>query len=140
MIAGVAVAAVAAALAWPPADPFAGAKTVALKSESGAGMGIDVEAELRIVLNERDLRIVSDEKAADVVVAVTDARFDLGNAQLVLTGGKLTGRATAVCRIVNARTQRAYIMDLTLSLRDGKVTASLVGRRFWQFWKERPTA
>jgi len=139
VVVGVVVAAIAVALAWPPADPFAGAKTVALKSESGAGAAIDVEAELRIVLNERDLRIVSDEKAADVVVAVTDARFDLGNAQLVLTGGKLTGRATAVCRIVNARTQRAYIMDLVLSLRDGKVTASLAGRRFWQFWKPQPT-
>ncbi len=141
-IVGIAAAVVAlgVALAWPPADPFARANTVALRSpHDPTGSDLDVDAELRFVLNERDLRIVPDERTADVVVDVTDARFDLGSAQIALSGGKLVGRATAVCRIVNARTGRAYVMDLVLSLQDGKVTARLVGRRFWEFWKPQPT-
>lgn len=131
----------AVALAWPPADPLAGAQTVALRTDSGVAASpvVDVDAELRVVLNERNLTIVSDERAADVVLALTDARFDLGDAELALRGGKLSGRAAAVCRVVNVKTQRAYTMDLVLTLRDGRVSASLSGRRFWEFWKPRPT-
>ncbi len=140
LVAGLVVAAVAVVLAWPPADPFAGAKTVALRSTTDASSsGVDVAAELEVVLGHRNLRIVSDERSADVVLAVTNARFDLGNLQLALSGGKLTGRATAVCRVVNVRTGRAYVTDLVMTLRDGEVRASLVGRRFWEFWKPRPS-
>jgi hypothetical protein len=140
LCAGVVVVAVAAVLAWPPADPFAGTKTVALRvSADSASPVIDVPAELEVVLGSRNLRIVSDERTADVVLAVTNARFDLGNVQLALNGGKLTGRATAVCRVVNLKTNRAYVMDLVITLRDGQVKADLVGRRFWEFWKPRPS-
>lgn len=135
-----AVVAVAAVLAWPPADPFAGVKTVALRtSVESASPAVDVAAELEVVLGNRNLRIVSDERTADVVLAVTNARFDLGNVQLALNGGKLSGRATAVCRVVNVKTNRAYVMDLVMTLRDGNVRANLVGRRFWEFWKPRPS-
>jgi hypothetical protein len=134
------VAAAAVTLAWPPADPFAGAETVALRTDSGpSSPEIDVAAELTVVLGDRNLRIVSDERGADVVLAVTDVRFDLGNTQLVLSGKGLTGRSSAVCRVVNAKTGHAYVMDLILLLEDGKVTADLVGRRFWEFWKPRPS-
>ena len=137
---GLAVVAVAAVLAWPPADPFAGVKTVALRtSVESASPAVDVAAELEVVLGDRNLRIVSDERTADVVLAVTNARFDLGNVQLALNGGKLSGRATAVCRVVNVKTNRAYVMDLVMTLRDGNVRANLVGRRFWEFWKPRPS-
>jgi hypothetical protein len=139
-VAGLVVVAVAVVLAWPPADPFAGAKTVALRtSAETSSPGVDVAAELEVVLGHRNLRIVSDERSADVVLAVTNARFDLGNLQLALSGGKLSGRATAVCRVVNVRTDRAYVMDLVMTLRDGEVRANLVGRRFWEFWKPRPS-
>ncbi len=137
---GLAVVAVAAVLAWPPADPFAGVKTVALRtSVESASPAVDVAAELEVVLGDRNLRIVSDERTADVVLAVTNARFDLGNVQLALNGGKLSGRVTAVCRVVNVKTNRAYVMDLVMTLRDGNVRANLVGRRFWEFWKPRPS-
>jgi hypothetical protein len=137
---GLAVVAVAAVLAWPPADPFAGVKTVALRtSVESASPAVDVAAELEVVLGNRNLRIVSDERTADVVLAVTNARFDLGNVQLALNGGKLSGRATAVCRVVNVKTNRAYVMDLVMTLRDGNVRANLVGRRFWELWKPRPS-
>jgi hypothetical protein len=137
---GVVVVAMAAVLAWPPADPFGGVKTVALRtSAESASPAVDVAAELEVVLGNRNLRIVSDERTADVVLAVTNARFDLGNVQLALNGGKLSGRATAVCRVVNVKTSRAYVMDLVMTLRDGNVRANLVGRRFWEFWKPRPS-
>ncbi len=140
LILGLMAVAAAVILAWPPADPLVGAKTVALRtSGETSASGVDVAAELEVVLGRRNLRIVSDERSADVVLAVTNARFDLGNVQLALSGGKLTGRATAVCRVVNVRTNRAYVMDLVITLRDGEVRASLVGRRFWEFWRPRPS-
>ncbi len=140
LCAGLVVVAVAAVLAWPPADPFAGIKTVALRtSADSASPVVDVAAQLEVVLGNRNLRIVSDERTADVVLAVTNGRFDLGNVQLALSGGKLTGRATAVCRVVNVKTNRAYVMDLVITLRDGEVRANLVGRRFWECWKPRPS-
>ncbi len=136
----VAIVALVVVFAWPPADPFAGARTVALRESADASpSAVDPSAELRVVLNDRDLIIVGDERLADVVVSVTDAQLDLGNAQLVVSGQGLSGRATATCRIVNAKTGRVYIMDLILTLKDGKITADLVGRRFWELWKARPS-
>ncbi len=138
--AGALLVAAAIVLAWPPADPLAGVQTVALRGTSEpATAPIDVETELKVVLNHRDVRIIADEQSADVVLAITHARFDFGNLQLELAGGKLTGRATAVCRVVDVKTKRAYVMDLIVTLRNGEVSARLVSRRFWEFWKPRPS-
>jgi hypothetical protein len=123
-------------LAWPAPDPFIGVDTVALRIGNEASSSVvDFAGELRVVLGRRNLRIVSDERTAGAVLALTNARLGLGNVELALAGGKLSGRATAVCRIVNVRTGRAYVMDLVVTLRDGNVRANLVGRRFWEFWK-----
>jgi hypothetical protein len=136
--AGAVLVAVVVILAWPAPDPFAGVDTVALRiGDEAASPVVDFAGELRVVLGRRDLRIVSDEQAADAVLALTNARLGLGDIELALAGGKLSGRATAVCRIVNVRTQRDYVMDLVVTLRNGDVRANLVGRRFWQFWKPR---
>jgi hypothetical protein len=130
------VVAVGVILAWPAPDPFAGVDTVALRIGNEASSSVvDFADELRVVLGRRDLQIVSDERTADAVLALTNARLGLGDVELALTGGKVSGRATAVCRVVNVRTGRAYVMDLVVTLRDGGVRASLVGRRFWEFWK-----
>lgn len=136
----VVVIAAAIVLAWPAPDPFKGAETVALRAgNEPADSTVDFVGELRVVLGDRNLRIVSDEREADVVLSLTNVRADLGNVQLELAGGKLSGRATAVCRVVNVRTGRAYVSDLVITLRDGLVRADLVGRRFWEFWKPRAT-
>ncbi len=133
---GVAVIAVVVVLAWPAPDPFAGAETVALRIGNDASTpAVDVAGELRIVLGSRNLRIVSDERTADVVLALTNVRADLGNVELALAGGKLSGRASAVCRAVNVRTGKAFLADFVIALRDGDVRATLTGRRFWEFWK-----
>ena len=136
--AGAVLVAVVVILAWPAPDPFAGVDTVALRiGDEAASPVVDFAGELRVVLGRRNLRIVSDERTADAVLALTNARLGLGDIELALAGGKLSGRATAVCRIVNVRTQRDYVMDLVVTLRNGDVRANLVGRRFWQFWKPR---
>ena len=31
--------------------------------------------------------------------------------------------------------EKTYTMDLTVSVSGGTVTATLVGRKFWEFWK-----
>jgi len=130
------VVAVAVLLAWPAPDPFAGVETVALRiGDEAVSPVVDFAGELRVVLGRRNLRIVSDERTADAVLALTYGRLDLGDVELVLAGGKLSGRATAVCRVVNVRTHRDYVMDLVVTLLDGDVRADLVGRRFWEFWK-----
>ena len=130
------VVAVAVLLAWPAPDPFAGVETVALRiGDEAVSPVVDFAGELRVVLGRRNLRIVSDERTADAVLALTYGRLDLGDVELVLAGGKLSGRATAVCRVVNVRTHRDYVMDLVVTLRNGDVQANLVGRRFWEFWK-----
>ena len=136
--AGAVLVAVVVILAWPAPDPFAGAKTVALRiGDEASSAVVDFAGELRVVLGRRDLRIVSDERTADAVLALTNARLGLGDIELALAGGKLSGRATAVCRIVNVRTQRDYVMDLVVTLRNGDVRANLVGRKFWEFWKSK---
>ncbi len=136
---GAVVVAAVVVLAWPPADPFSGVETVALRVGSEASTpAVDYAGELRVVLGNRKLRIVGDEQAADAVLALTNVRADLGNVELALAGGKLSGRATAVCRVVNVRTGKAFVADLVITLRDGSVRASLIGRRFWEFWKPGP--
>jgi hypothetical protein len=137
---GIIVMAVAIVLAWPAPDPFRGAETVALRvGNEPSDPAVDFADELRVVLGDRNLRIVSDEREADVVLSLTNMRADLGDVELSLSQGKLSGRATAVCRVVNVRTGRAYVSDLVVTLRDGVVRANLVGRRFWEFWKPRVT-
>jgi hypothetical protein len=131
-----AVVAVVVLFAWPAPDPWSGVDTVALRiGDEASPSVVDFAGELRVILGRRNLRIVSDERTADVVLALTTARLGLGNIDLALAGGKLSGRATAVCRVVNVRTGRAYVMDLVVTLRDGDVRANLVGRRFWELWK-----
>jgi hypothetical protein len=130
--------AVVVILAWPAPDPFVGVGTVALRiGDEAVSPVVDFAGELRVVLGRRNLRIVSDERTADAVLALTNARLGLGDIELALAGGKLSGRATAVCRIVNVRTQRDYVMDLVVTLRNGDVRANLVGRKFWEFWKSK---
>lgn len=141
IVAGVVVAAaVAAVLLWPAPDPLRGVDTVALRlgNELVPSAWLDWESELRVVLGRRDIRIVSDEWAADAVLALTDLQLRLGDVQVNFSNGSVSGRASAVCRITDVRTGRSQVMDFVLRISDGKVRADLVGRRFWEFWKPQP--
>jgi hypothetical protein len=133
------VVVVAVVLLWPPADPLAGVDTVAIRTGTApTASPIDLEGELTVVLGDRSIQVVTDEAKADAVLVVSSVQLNLGDVQVSLTDGRLSGRVTAVCRITEVRTGRSYVMDLFVRIRNGVVTADLVPRRFWEFWLPRP--
>ena len=121
----------------PAPDPLAGVDTVAIRvgDEPAAPQGVDFEDELRLVLGDRDIRIVGGEASADVILSLEDFSFNLGDIEISLTEGRLRGRASAVCRVTDVETGETHILDFHLRLEDGEVSAELVPRKFWQFWK-----
>jgi hypothetical protein len=133
----VVVAAVVVIVLWPAPDPLAGVETVAVRvgDEQGSSETIDFESELRVVLGDRDIRIVSDEAAADVVLSLTDLRVHLGDIEISLTEGRLSGRASAECILTDVRTGEVHTMDFHVRIENGTVSAALVARKFWQVWK-----
>ena len=123
-------------LAWPAPNPLADAQTVAIRSSSSASASsINLREELQLVLSGRNLRIISDESAADLVVTLDEVRVNLGDVEVSLSDGDLRGRASAVCIVTDVRSGRTYTMDLLVRFDTKGVHASLSGRRFWQFWK-----
>jgi hypothetical protein len=136
-ILGLLVAAILVIVLWPAPDPLAGAETVAIRigNEPSSGGSIDYAEELRVVLSGRNLRIVSDESAADLVLVLNDFRVNLGDIQVSLTNGQLNGKASAVCVVTDVRTGNVHTMDFVLRFQNGDVKAELVARKFWQFWK-----
>ena len=136
-IVGVMMIGVLAMVLWPAPDPLAGASTVALRRGDRApeSIGIDYAHELRVVLSGRDIAIVSDESAADLVLVLDDVRVNLGDIEISLTQGRLRGNARAVCIVTDLRTGDVHTMDFVLRFEDGDVQAELTARKFWQFWK-----
>ncbi len=124
-------------LLWPAPDPLAGVETVALRvgSDGASHRDVDYQEELSLVLSGRDIRIVSDESAADLLLSLDDFRVNLGDIEISLAEGRVRGRASAVCYVTDLRSGRTYIMDFTLRFQNGDVKAELAGRRFWEIWK-----
>jgi len=121
---------------WPAPDPLAGVETVALRvGDEPAPTAVDFESELRVILGDRDIRIVSDEASADVLLSLTDLRVNLGDIEISLTEGRLSGRASAECVLTDIRTGDVHTMDFVLRIENGTVSARLVPRKFWQVWK-----
>lgn len=130
------VVAVVVIVLWPAPDPLAGVETVAVRvGDEPASGDVDFESELRVVLGDRDIEIVSDEASADVVLSLTDLRVNLGDIEISLTEGRLSGRASAECILTDVRTGEVHTMDFYLRFENGSVRAELVPRKFWQFWK-----
>ena len=134
---GIIVVAIVAIVLWPAPDPLAGVETVAVRvgDEPGPSGNVDFESELRVVLGDRDIQIVSDESSADVVLALSELRVNLGDIEISLTEGRLSGRASAECILTDVRTGEVHTMDFNLRIENGSVSAELVPRKFWQFWK-----
>ncbi len=136
-ILGILALAVAVILLWPAPDPLAGAESVAVRiggSPPAAGR-VDYVGELRMVLSGRDLMLVADESLADRVLVLTEFRLDLGDIELVLSGGNLRGRAQAACIVTDVQTGETHMMDFVIRFQNGQVHAELTPRKFWQFWK-----
>jgi hypothetical protein len=134
---GIIVVAIVVIVLWPAPDPLAGVETVAVRvgDEPAPSGHVDFESELRVVLGDRDIQIVSDEAMADVVLSLTDLRVNLGDIEISLTEGRLSGRANAECILTDVRTGEVHTMDFNLRIENGAVSAKLVPRKFWQFWK-----
>jgi len=137
---GIAVALVAVVLVivlWPAPDPLANVDAVAVRVGHGAAASeaFDFEAELGVVLSGRNIRVVSDEASADLVLSLDNFSFNLGDIQISLTDGNFQGKASAVCVVTDVRTGKTHTMDFMIQVENGHVRAELVGRKFWQFWK-----
>jgi hypothetical protein len=135
-IGAVLVVAIVVIVLWPAPDPLADAQTVAIRTSSSASASsVDFQEELQLVLSGRDLRIVPDESTADLVITLDEVRVNLGDVEISLSNGNLRGRASAVCIVTDVRSGKTYTMDLLVRFDADGVHASLVGRKFWQFWK-----
>jgi len=135
----VVVVAVAVILLWPAPDPLADVDTVAVRSGSARPAGVDVVAELDVLLGDRNIRIVTDEAEADVVLEIKEFTVNLGDIEISISDGSFRGRAQAVCTLSDVRTGDTHVMDFIIQVENGQVRADLVPRRFWQFWKPRPS-
>ncbi|MBC7220428.1 hypothetical protein H5T55_02965 [Candidatus Bipolaricaulota bacterium] len=140
---GLAVAIVGVALLvvvlWPAPDPLARVETVAIrppdweKEPANPAVRVPFMDGLTVTLGERNIRIVADPQAADAILVVRDIRVE--SLEFRLESGQLTGRVSATCVLTEVRTGETRIMDFALEIKDGGVRATLVARKFWQFWK-----
>ena len=125
---------------WPAPDPLARVDTVAIRppdwerdpaNQAVRGPFMDG---LTVTLNQRNVRIVADARAADAVLAVQEVRVD--SIEIRLDSGQLRARMSATCVLTELGTGTRHVMDFRLELRDGTVRATLTARRFWEFWKQ----
>jgi len=139
IVAALAIA-IAVILLWPAPDPLANVDTVAIRIGDSAGSSgrVDVEERLRLALGDRDIEIVTDEAAADVVLELTNLTVNLGDIEFSVSNAGLQGRASAVCTLRDVETGRTHVMDFHIRFEGARVTAKLVARRFWEFWKRSP--
>jgi len=124
-------------LLWPAPDPLADVNTVAVRvsNDAASSQMVDFETELVLVLSGRDIHIVSDESAADLVLSLDDFRVNLGDIEISLTDGSFRGKASAVCVVTDVRTGETHTMDFVIQIENSDVSAQLIGRKIWEFWK-----
>jgi hypothetical protein len=122
---------------WPAPDPLVNVDTVAVRIGNGASSSetFDFETELGLVLSGRDIRVVSDESTADLVLSLDDFRVNLGDIEISLTEGSFRGKASALCIVTDVTTGKIHTMDFVIQIENGDVRAKLVGRKVWEFWK-----
>jgi hypothetical protein len=131
------VAALLVLFLWPAPDPLANVDTVAIRvgNDGSSSERFDFETELGLVLSGRDIRVVSDEATADLVLSLDDFRVNLGDIEISLTEGSFRGKASAICIVTDVSTGKTHTMDFVIQIENGDVHAELVGRRIWEVWK-----
>lgn len=131
------VVAIVVVVLLPAPDPLRDARTVYI--DTGAAQGergaTELEEGLHFVLNDRDLTLVFNRSEADVELRIHDVSVNLGDVTVSLDQGGISGRIKAVCRATSLRTSKTYTMDLTVTVDNDMVSAKLVVRKFWEFWK-----
>ena len=125
----------------PARDPLTGVETVVVRFGDGGSRSdrVDFEEELQIVLGDRNIRIVSDEDAADVILELTDLTVRLGDVEISLSEAGFRGRASAICTLRDVQTGETHIMDFHVEFDQDGVRADLVPRKLYEFWKKRPS-
>jgi hypothetical protein len=133
MIIAIALLAAAMVAFWPASDPLRGVETVAIAGPSGETSKLppEVRGALEIVLDEHRIRIVPDRAQADAVITIE--RLDLQDLEIRL-GEKSYASLHAV--VLVSKEGREYPMDLYVTLGEEGLTAKLVGRKPWEFWKD----
>lgn len=124
---------------WPAPDPLARVETVVIrppdweKEPANPAVRVPFMDGLTVTLGERNIRIVADPQAADAILVVRDIRVE--SLEFRLESGQLAGRVSATCVLTEARSGDTRTLDFVLEIKDGGVRATLVARKFWQFWK-----
>lgn len=114
-------------LVWPAPDPLQGVETVAIATPSGETTPLlppEVFDGLEIVLNDRQIRIVSDPSQADAVLTLVPEEVTVR----IRSETGLEARA----RFLLTKDGRRYRLDLVVTLNEQGLTARLVTRRFWE--------
>jgi len=129
----VVILAVVVVALWPASDPLRGVETVAIAGASSEDLALPPEVldGLEIVLDEHRIRIVPDSSQADAVITIE--RLDLQDLEIRL-GRETYARLHAV--VLVSKEGREYTMDLYVTLDEEGLTAKLVGRKPWEFWKD----
>ncbi len=122
----------------PAPDPLGNADTVYVElpgTEAGSSDISALQEQLSVVLNDRNLEIVTDRSSADVVLAITEANLNLADVEFSISRGEVSGHAKAVLTATHVDSGRTYTMDLVLRAQDGRLNATLRARKFYEFWK-----
>ena len=101
----------------------------------GARGATELEDGLGFVLNDRNLVLVPNRADADAEIRVQGISVNLGDVTVSLGQGGITGSVKAACGVTDLQSNKTYTMDLTVTVHNGTVSAKLVGRKFWEFWK-----
>lgn len=111
---------------WPAPDPLQGVESVAIATPSGetAKLPPEILDGLEIVLNDRQIRIVSDPSQADAVITLVPEEVTVR----IRSETGLEARA----RFLLTKDEKRYKLDLVVTLNEQGLTARLVTKRFWE--------
>ena len=118
--------AVGIVLFWPAPDPLKGVETVAIETPSGETVKLPPEVldGLEIVLEGRQIRIVSDPEEADAVITLVPEEVTIR----ISSETGLEARAL----LWLTKDGKRYRLTLTVTLNEQGLTAQLVSKRFWE--------
>lgn len=133
-VVAVVLVAVAVVLLWPPSDPLAHVQTVAVQTSGKSRTDQADNSQqpplvrgLEVALGDHHIRIVTDPEAADAVIAI---EFDAADIHLDKNGIQATARC-----IVTKKNGDSGVLFLNLNVDQTGIHATLIQRRFWEFWK-----
>ena len=117
-------------LFWPAAQPLQGVETVAI--EGMGSLNDNLEESLKVVLNDRSIRIVGTNDNPDAVIELIEPTS--ANVDFQIDDGGFRGQANLALRVVRDD-GREHMMDLLVRFDGTDLSAELTSRRLWEVWK-----